>query len=154
MTDSPSSPVAGLTLRQIDAHSVPAICSLQVRPDQQAFVASNAFSLAQALFDPRAWYRGIYAGEIPVGFVMLCLDPAGPEYSIWRLMIDARYQAAGYGRAALELVLAHARTLPHARELLVSCVPGDNGPQAFYERCGFSPTGQMLDGEVILHREL
>ena len=43
-------------------------------------MANNAVSLAQAHFTPEAWYRAIYAGETPVGFMMLDDDPAKPEY--------------------------------------------------------------------------
>ena len=56
------SPTAAVTLREVTAETVRTICDLQVRPEQQAFVASNAVSIAQARFDPKAWFRAIYAG--------------------------------------------------------------------------------------------
>lgn len=60
-----------ISLREITADTVRQITSLSVKPEQQCFVASNAISLAQALFSPEAWYRAIYAGDSPAGFVML-----------------------------------------------------------------------------------
>ncbi len=147
-------PSAVVTLREVTAETVRTICELQVGPGQQTFVASNAISIAQAHFEPKAWFRGIYAGEQPVGFVMLSLDEKTPEYSIWRFMIDARHQGRGYGRAALELTIDHIRPLPRATEVLLSYVPAPGGPEAFYRAAGFEPTGQVIDGEVVMKRAL
>ena len=60
-----------VSLREIDADTVRAITSLSVGSEQQRFVASNAVSLAEALFSRDAWYRAIYADETPAGFVMI-----------------------------------------------------------------------------------
>lgn len=149
-----NTPAAAVTLREITAETVRVICDLQVRPEQQAFVASNAASIAQAHFDPKAWFRAIYAGEEPVGFVMLSLDEKTPEYCIWRFMIDARHQGRGYGRAALELAIDAIRGRPGATEVLLSYVPAPGGPEAFYRQAGFQPTGQVIEGEVVMKRLL
>jgi diamine N-acetyltransferase len=143
-----------VTLRAIDADTVRAICALSVRDDQQGFVAPNAVSIAQAHFSEHAWFRAIHAGEIPVGFVMLHDEPEKPEYFLWRFMIDARYQGMGFGRRALDLLIAQVRTRPHASELLTSVVQAEGGPQAFYERLGFQLTGQYEDGEAIMRLRL
>jgi len=145
-----TSPIPVISLREITADTVCAICKLQVLPAQEAFVASNAVSIAQAYFEPKAWFRAIHADETPVGFVMLSLDPALPEYYIWRFMIDTRYQHLGYGTKALRLIIDHIRALPRAKEILVSCVPADGSPEPFYRKAGFIPTGQVMDGEVVL----
>jgi len=58
-------------LREITADTVLAVLRLAFAEDQKSFVATNAVSLAQALFAPEAWYRAIYLGDQPVGFVML-----------------------------------------------------------------------------------
>ncbi len=145
-----TSPNPVISLREITADTVRSICDLQVLPAQGAFVASNAISIAQAHFEPKAWFRAIHADQTPVGFVMLSLDPAIPEYCIWRFMIDARYQNLGYGTKALRLVVDHIRTLPRVTEVLVSYVPADGCPEPFYRKAGFIPTGQVIDGEVVL----
>ena len=136
-------------LREVTSETVRAVCLLQVAPEQRGFVAPNAVSFAEAMFEPKAWFRAIVADEVPVGFVMLSLDEVEPEYYLWRFMIDAAYQGRGYGREAIRLVLEHVRTLPGARELLVSWVPADGGPGPFYQGLGFEPTGEIDDGEVV-----
>lgn len=141
-------------LREVSGETVREICALQVAPDQRRFVAPNAVSIAEAHYEPKAWYRAIYADGRPVGFAMCSIDTGTPEYHLWRLMIDGGFQGRGYGRAALELIVEHVRSLPNARELLVSWIPGDGGPEPFYLGLGFVPTGEVDGGEVIAHLEL
>ncbi len=136
-------------LREVTRETVRAICRLEVAPSQTGFVAPNSVSFAEALFEPKAWYRAIYANGEPVGFAMLELDTDTPEYYLWRLMIADGFQRRGYGRAALGLIVDHVRSLPRATELLVSWVPADGGPALFYLGFGFVPTGEIHDGEVV-----
>lgn len=136
-------------LREVTAGTVRAICRLETTEAQRSFVAPNAISFAEALFEPKAWYRAICAGGEPVGFAMLSIDPDKPEYYLWRFMIDQRFQRRGHGRAALALLVDHVRSLPGATELLVSWVPADGGPAPFYTGLGFVPTGEIHEGEVV-----
>jgi len=142
--------VAEVTLREVTRETVRSVCRLQVGPGQEHFVASNAVSISQAYFEPKAWFRAIYADEDPVGFVMLYEDPEKPEYHLWRLMIAGEHQRRGYGREAMSLVVARVRSRPGARELLTSCVPGEGGPRPFYEGLGFTATGDVEAGEEVL----
>jgi diamine N-acetyltransferase len=141
---------APVSLREITKDTVRALCALKVAPEQEQFVASNAFSIAQAHFDEYAWFRAIYAGDIPVGFVMLSDNPDAPEYFLWRLMIADGYQHRGYGRRAVQCLIEYVRTRPNASELLVSYHPGEGSPREFYRSLGFEDTGRMDDGEVVL----
>ena len=142
---------AVVTLREITRETVRTITDLKVAPEQSGFVATNAESIAQAYFDRDvAWFRAVYADDVPVGFIMLEDDAANQEYFLWRFMIDARYQGHGYGRRAVELVVEYVKTRPGARALMTSCVPGDGSPCPFYERLGFVPTGEVDEGEIVL----
>jgi diamine N-acetyltransferase len=78
---------------------------------------------------------------------MLYVDPDEPVYFVWRFMIDAQQQKKGYGKRAMQLVVEHVRGLPGATELLISYVPGEGSPAAFYEKCGFVETGKWHKGE-------
>jgi len=138
-----------VSLREITADTVRAICRLQVGPGQDRFVAPNSVSIAQAHFEPRAWFRAIYAGDESVGFIMVYEDREKPEYFLWRLMVAAEHQRKGYGRRALELLLERVRSLPGATELGTSYVPAEGGPEAFYKGLGFVDTGEVDDGEEV-----
>ena len=145
---------AVVELREVTGETVRSVCLLQVAPEQRGFVAPNAVSFAEAMFEPKAWFRAVVADDVPVGFVMLSIDEAAREYYLWRYMIDARYQRFGFGRAALERVIEHVRTLPGATELLVSWVPAPGGPEPFYRSFGFEPTGEVDEGEVVARLRL
>ena len=149
-----------VSLREITADTVRLITSLSVSPDQQGFVASNAVSLAQALFSEEAWYRAIYAGESPAGFVMLydeslrATPPPTPEVVLWRLMIDARFQGQGIGRLALRNVIDHVRSKGLFSSLVTSYIPGPGCPERFYLGAGFKHTGKVDGGELVLELPL
>lgn len=143
-----------VSLREVTAKSLATVLRLQVAESQRGFVATNAESIAEAHFSKRAWFRAIYAGETPVGFVMLSDDREKPEYYLWRLMIDAEHQGNGYGRLAIQELLEHVRRLPGATELRTSIVLGDGNPGPFYEKLGFALTGEIDEGEHVLRLSL
>jgi diamine N-acetyltransferase len=145
-----------VTLREVTADNLQAVLALDVSEDQRPFVASDAKSIAEAHFHPEAWFRAICADQTPVGFLMLHDENLRPEprqrdfYFLWRLMIDASFQRMGFGRRALELLLAHVRTRPHAHTLLTSFRRGEGSPEGFYLGLGFCPTGKESHGEIEL----
>jgi diamine N-acetyltransferase len=144
-----------VTLREITKENLKAILRLKVAPEQEQFVASNAASIAEAHFEPEiAWFRAIYSGDTPVGFLMLEDNVAQQEYFLWRLMIDERYQKSGYGKKALELLFAYVKTRPGATVIDTSCVPAPGGPGPFYEKLGFVYTGAEEGGELWMRRAL
>jgi diamine N-acetyltransferase len=148
---TPQSPVS---LREVSTETVREICGLKVTEAQNAFVAPNAISIAQAYFEPKAWLRAIYAGETPVGFLMVYNDPEEAKYFLWRYMIDERYQRMGFGRQAMLLLIEHVRTSPNASEFRLSCVPAEGGAEPFYARLGFERTGKMFGDEVEMRLAL
>lgn len=139
-----------VTLREVTQETVESILKLQVAEEQERFVASNAVSIAQAHFTDGAWFRAIYAGDTPVGFVMLSLDDEKPEYWIWRFMIDKRYQRKGYGSKAMAQVLEHVKGLPNSNEVILSYLPGEGEPLPFYQKLGFVETGEWEDDEKVI----
>ncbi|MES4888893.1 GNAT family N-acetyltransferase [Streptomyces sp. NPDC096012] len=142
-------------LREITDDNRDAVRALRVRGDQKQFVASVSHSLKEAAKKPKAnpWYRAVYRGDEPVGFVMLSWKPpAGPykgRHFLWRLLVDKRYQGRGIGREALTQVASLVRA-DGATELLTSYEPGDGEPWPFYQKFGFEPTGEIDDGEIVL----
>jgi diamine N-acetyltransferase len=152
---------AGVHLREITDDNRDAVCGLRVRPGQERFVASVASSLDDAAAAPEAnpWYRAVYSGDEPVGFVMLSWNvPAGRpgiigRYFLWRLLIDERHQGRGVGREVLRQIADLVRA-DGATELFTSYLPGDGDPWPFYQRFGFQPTGEIDDDEIVLRLTL
>jgi diamine N-acetyltransferase len=136
----------------IDEHNVKAVFELAVAPGQEQFVATNAWSLAQAVAESAiAWPRAIVAGDEVVGFLMLEMDPDeedGRPYWLWRLMIGETFQRRGYGAAALELAIEEVRSRG-GTELWTSWIDAPGGPEPFYRARGFTPNGELDEGEVV-----
>ena len=145
---------AVVMLRPVTDDNLSAVIRLELGAGQEQFVASNAKSMAQAAFSRYAWPRAIYAGETPVGFVMLYDDPVTPEYFLWRLMIDHRYQRMGFARQAILQVIDYVCGRPNAQELLVSYVPGAGSPLPFYLSLGFVERGDEIEGERVMRLDL
>ncbi len=70
-----------VTLREITKENLKDILRLKVAPNQEQFVAPNAVLIAEAHFAPEVvWFRAIYAGDVPVGFLMLEDDVVQRQY--------------------------------------------------------------------------
>jgi diamine N-acetyltransferase len=146
--------------REITDANRAAVSAVKVRPDQDQFVGGVVQSMEEAAATPHGapWYRAIYAGDEPIGFVMLSwnVTPSpgiiGPWF-LWRLLIDERHQRRGFGRAALSQVVEIVRG-QGATELLTSYQPGDGEPWPFYEKFGFVPTGEIEGTEIVLSFDL
>ncbi|MBI5276889.1 MAG: GNAT family N-acetyltransferase [Burkholderiales bacterium] len=151
---------ARVSLREINADTLRPVLRLAVAKDQQRFVASNAVSLAQALFAPDAWYRAIYVDDEPAGFVMLEDQslreppPADAQIGVWRFMVAERFQGRGVGQAAMRLVIAHARSRERFDKLSLSYVAAPGGPDGFYRSLGFRDTGRIDEGELVMELPL
>jgi diamine N-acetyltransferase len=149
--ETQSRTMSTIELREITNETLRPILKLDVRPDQQTYVAPNAVSISEAYFNrEEAWFRGIYADGEPVGFVMLSLKPETGEYWVWRYMIDAKHQGKGYGKAAMTHVIDFVRTQPKAKKLFLSHVKGNEPTAAFYKSIGFRHTGEEEDGELVM----
>jgi len=154
--------LASVTLREITDANRATVESLRVASGQEGFVDGVSDSLAEAARKPegKPWFRAVYVGEEPVGFVMLSDGVAPGEaqwpwpYYLWRMLIDARYQGCGYGRATLDLLVAYLQTRPGADLLTTSVVAGAGSPLGFYVRYGFRPTGETFGHEQVLQLPL
>lgn len=148
----------GLRLEPVTQQNVRAACKLNLRPDQEDLVAPVAWSLADAYTMPEiAWPRLIYDGDQLVGFIMAAFAPEheNPLFHsyLWRLNVGAEHQGKGYGRFAVEELCQEAMRRGHHR-LTVCYHAGSHGPEDFYRRLGFQPTGRYNQGEAIAERLL
>jgi len=136
-------------LRPVTRDNLASVVALEPKPEQKGLVAANIESIAEAYVKPYLVPRAVYneAGEL-VGFVMYTQtpDPDDPEGSHWiyRLMIAGQYQGNGYGRAAMEQVLAHYRSDSRCHRVRVSFEPHNEVARALYASLGFVETGDVL----------
>jgi diamine N-acetyltransferase len=124
-----------VSLRPTNESNREAVEALRVSSDQEQFVSSVADSMLEAADEPggRALYWAVYAEDTPVGFVMISDDvaPGNPEYIphfLWKLLIDERYQAQGFGTATLDLIVEYFRDRPGVEVLTTSAGQGYGSP--------------------------
>lgn len=132
---------------------------LEVRPDQEKFVASKTTILARAWAyrDSRSRAFMIYHDGTPVGLAMYhdYEDPEEGEfcYDFDQLLIDARYQGMGYGTEAVQKILALMEAEGKYDKVVVCCVEGNDDARRLYEKFGFRKTLEE-DGEIIMEKTL
>lgn len=143
-----------VTLVPINAANWRTYIELAVDPSQQWFVAPNVKSIAQARVEPYWEIYGICLDGEPVGFTMFGRVPELKTYWITRLMIDARHQGNGYGRAAMGLVLAELNARDDCTEVWISFVPENAAARKLYLSLGFEDLNRLEDGEVIFRRAM
>lgn len=134
----------------IDAANWRAACALDVEADQAGFVAPVSHYLALCTYGGEWHPLAIMAGEVLVGFVMWALDDADDSFWIGGLLVDARHQRRGYGRAAVELLIAMAAERK-CSGVALSYQPA-NPARHLYGALGFVETGEVEDDEVVARR--
>ena len=144
-----------VTLQPITRDNLWAVVELKRHPGQEAFVADNIDSIANASVEPTFVPLAVYAGEDLVGFAMYGQHP--PDTGAWwviRLMIDRGHQGKGYGRAAMEAVIAMMADRVGCEEMMTSFNPANAVALGLYTSLGFQPTGEIEDGEPLVRLRL
>ncbi|WP_105067119.1 GNAT family N-acetyltransferase [Vibrio jasicida] len=72
------------------------------------------------------------------------------KISIWRFMIDAKYQAKGIGRIALHKALEEIKQTESLRQIEICYNPNNPIAKMFYSQFGFMEVGMDEDGEDML----
>ena len=134
-------------LKLITKENLEEVLALQVSNDQQSFVSSTAHSLSQAyVYQKTAFPFAIYADERLVGFIMFGYYEVRSQYTLWKFLIDQRYQGQGYGRAALRQGIAYMNETFAPKELYTGVSLGNTVAKQLYRSMGFVETGWVADG--------
>jgi diamine N-acetyltransferase len=140
-----------VTLEPVTIDNFEALMDMELPPEQSAYLASNAYSIAQAHYYPDWRPRAIYCDGVAAGFALYDIagdDEAG-HYAIYRLMVDHARQQQGIGRAAMLLLLAEIRACPDARRITICYKPGNATAQRFYASLGFAEIGIDAREEMV-----
>ncbi|WBS02401.1 GNAT family N-acetyltransferase [Pseudoduganella sp. SL102] len=144
-------PQSGTTLEFVTRKNFEAVMNIELPPHQAQFVASNAFSLAQASFYPNSRPRAIHHDGQLAGFLLYGINTNDEPgcYGIFRLMVDPKFQSRGVGRRAMELLLQELRAQPDLRRITICYMPGNEVGKRFYASLGFVEVGLDDEGEMI-----
>ena len=123
------------------------------RPDNECYVASNAYSLAQAWLYREAndvYPFAIYSDEEPVGFMLLDEDLDERCLGIWRIMFPIEHQNRGFGSEAIGKIVQMAKESGKYDFMIIDYAPKNKIAEHVYEKIGFKPTGEISNGEVVM----
>ncbi|MDM4761403.1 GNAT family N-acetyltransferase [Galbitalea sp. SE-J8] len=142
-----------LRLEDLNAANIVAANSLTLRPGQEQFVTPTSYAIADAAVNPATtWPRVVVDDGRVVGFVRANFDAENPQEEfrccIWRINVAADAQGSGVGRFVVAAVADEARRRGFD-QLTVLWEPGEEGPEAFFLRVGFTVIGETQYGESI-----
>jgi diamine N-acetyltransferase len=146
-----------VVLKELTQDNWESCIDLKVHPEQENFVASNLYSIAESQFYPGCVPLAVYDDETLVGFIMYEPDTECKiegVYFISRLMIDCTYQGKGYGCAAMQQVIERLKKNPNCQVIRTSYVPENTVAAKLYHNLGFVLTGEVEDGEIVVQMEL
>ncbi|WP_377645360.1 GNAT family N-acetyltransferase [Oryzobacter terrae] len=133
----------------MDAANRDAVAALTVTVEQSRFVASPTHYLtlcaAEGVWHPLA----VYEHDAVVGFLMWAVDEDDASCWLGGVIIDARHQGRGLGRAAVIAVLDVLTDHATSAGFALSYEPDNHSAAGLYRALGFVETGEQVDGEVV-----
>ena len=133
-------------LKEITTDNLDEVMSLSVAENQKSFVSTPAESLAQAyVYKDTAFPFAIYEEEKVVGFIMLGYYEARNQYTLWKFLIDKRFQNKGFGKEALKQGIVYLKERFHAKEIYTGVSVGNETAKHLYKSLGFVETGLVED---------
>lgn len=142
-----------ISLRKITEENFISAFELKLGKEQERYVSHPIRSLAQAyVYREQCQPFGIYKEDEMVGYVMVIYDYDVSEYNIWHMMIDTSKQGKGYGRAALEEMIAYIKTKPFGSsdKVTLTCNKDNLIALRLYLKIGFAETGVEDEDEIEL----
>lgn len=118
------------------------ICCLHPGKEGSEFVAPNSFSIVQSVYENGWVIKGIAKDDLLVGFTMFGYSEELSAYELCRFMIDRHYQGMGYGKKALNVIIAEMFSRFGCHEIYLSTAPENSRGKHIYEQAGFISTGK------------
>lgn len=126
------------------------ICCLHPGKDGSEFVAPNAFSITQSVYEKGWIIKGIAKDNSLIGFTMFGYSEVMKAFELCRFMIDQHYQGLGHGTAALKVIIDSMFNLFKCTEIYLSTAPNNSRGKHIYEKFGFISTGETCgNGEDV-----
>lgn len=133
-----------LHLCKVGTNNWRAVANLNVNKEQQQFIESTAFCLAESIFEEDRTSLALYDGESLIGYAMYgwyCDE----EQSIWldRFLIDTSFQGKGYAKPLLHLLIKYLHEHFHCKTIYLSIHPDNKFALRLYESIGFRLNGEI-----------
>ena len=136
-----------IKLDEITADNLEVVLKLKVSKEQENFVSTTAYSLAQEyVYRENAYPFAIYADDTLVGFIMFGFYELRNQYTLWKFLIDEKYQNKGYGKMALALGIEYMKKQYDIKEMYTGVAIDNDVAERLYHSVGFQLTGLIENG--------
>lgn len=136
-----------IKLDEITADNLEVVLKLKVSKEQENFVSTTAYSLAQAyVYRENAYPFAIYSDDTLVGFIMFGFYELRKQYTLWKFLIDEKYQNKGYGKMALALGIEYMKKQYDIKEMYTGVAIDNDVAERLYHSVGFQLTGLIENG--------
>lgn len=137
-------------LKSIDQSNWEDCIELKVKQEQQSYIASNLYSIAESKIFPHLKIKSIYCNETLIGFAMYGIDSDDGNYWIYRFMIDERFQGHGYGKTAMKLIILDIEGRNDCTDVIwLGYQPENEQGRRLYASVGFEEVGIAPWGEML-----
>jgi len=142
-------------LKPVTIKNWKACIALELTPDQQNYLPSNLYSIAEAQFYEQANSRAIYNDQDQmVGYTLFGRDILTNKWKIFRLMIDKAYQGKGYGENAMREIITQVANEPDGHEILICYQDPNQAARRLYAKLGFIEQEVDSSGKVTASLKL
>lgn len=123
---------------------------LKVNKEQEGFMSTNLYSIAEVQFLDNFQAMGVYLEDKIIGFTLFGVDPDDGNYWIYRLMVDSLYQGNGYGTLAVKKVIEEIKQNDsHIPCIMIGYHQENLGAKITYKKAGFIETEVAPWGEQL-----
>lgn len=129
-----------LNFKRIDEKNRCEVCTLKIADKQKGFIETIEQCLQEANQDDRWFPVAIYDDTLIIGFAMYgFFDEYLPEGRLWmdRLLIDIKYQGHGYGKLAMQQLIALLNKQYPSKDIYLSVVADNAVATKLYKSLGF-----------------
>ena len=135
-----------IELREITKDNLDEVLNLNVSEQQKAFVSSTASSLAQAyVYRDTTFPFAVYRDNTVIGFIMFGYYESRKQYTLWKFLIDVKYQNKGFGREALMQGITYVKSKYNVKELYTGVCFDNERAKHLYKSIGFMETSVIAD---------
>ena len=136
-------------LKPVTVHNWKDCIALELAPEQQLFVPSNLYSIAEAQFYPEAQSCAIVnETDEMIGYTLFGREAYTRRWKIFRIMIDQHHQNKGYGKAAMQKIIATIAQESDVHEILIAYQANNQTARNLYATLGFHEQNMDENGKV------
>ncbi|WP_420643023.1 GNAT family N-acetyltransferase [Candidatus Leptofilum sp.] len=138
-----------IRLEPVTVNNWKSCIALETTPNQEGFVPSNLYSIAESQFYEGARSNAFYNEQNQlIGYALWGRDVFTDKWKIFRIMIDKSHQNQGYGKSAMKAIIKQISKELNGNEVLICYQITNSVARTLYANLGFVEQDIDPDGKV------